>query len=55
MFRSLGYSILILNVRSNCVFLHLLRFRITKQSASQEAETIPMATLDYGCVGYCNG
>ena len=46
---------LMFNARSNRLLLHLLRLRITKQSPSQKAEAIPMATLDYGGVGYRNG
>lgn len=53
--RSVLDDMLMFNARSNRLLLHLLRLRITKQSTSQKAETIPMATLDYGGMGYRNG
>lgn len=44
-----------LPANSDGVLLYLLRFRVTQQSSVEEAETVPMAAIDHGRLGYCDG
>lgn len=40
---------------SDRLLLYLLRLRTAEQSASKEAKTLKMASLDYGRLGNCYG
>jgi hypothetical protein len=40
---------------SDRVLFYLLRLRVTQQSSPKKVETVQMATIDHGCMGYRNG
>lgn len=51
----IAFQLTYLSANSDGVLLYLLRVRIAQQPGFEEVETVQMAAIDHGRLGYCDG